>query len=260
MLRLKFHSSPFEAWCSLLIFPLFGLLYTIMHYTSSAVVVTLLMAIFTSSPGEPLMQHIPSVIHWALTFLNSLVNSQETLTLVDFGDFSNGGDGRISASIQRFVPVGTANGGSETTFAFEEVDVFSTTDSNGSPTYPTRLYSQGTVIASASGFQVSFTVAAIPTEIAQGERESIACSSINSGGGECTRELVVADASKTMTQHTDVTGPPAHTQLIPIGSPSQSAGGAGNNDKKNSALGHSSNGIVIVGIAVGTLLGFMRVF
>ncbi|THU92710.1 hypothetical protein K435DRAFT_905577 [Dendrothele bispora CBS 962.96] len=180
----------------------------------------------------------------------SLPGLYAQVTVVEFGgdDLASqqNSDGDISTSIG-VTPIGTANGGSETTFSYEKVDVFST---NG---VVSTLTATGTLIASSSGFKFS---AAVP--LAEGvtgqEVVSWGCEFIDQDTGRCSIAVIEeAEGLTTTVEVSTTTGTPVLVTLPAIASADASGGGAASFTGKN-VIG------IIGTIVTGILLGSLQVF
>ncbi|KAK7464992.1 hypothetical protein VKT23_006201 [Stygiomarasmius scandens] len=235
------------------------------------------------------------------------VYAQDAMTIVVFGstdqkgaevaEFLSSDIGLVAVSPEA-VPIGTANSGSETTFKYQEVDVFTGVFDNGFSTATLTatggsfqfenettqyLFSYpGTLIASASGFRIS--VAAAPTADVNGLRIEEECAFKDDASGQCSINEVILDGDTTRTGVTvEVTGT---GQPVPIpinsalaqsdsassqessGSESSSSsststpgpgGDNSNNADDNAATSGSVSGINIIGMIVfGILLGVSK--
>ncbi|THU92708.1 hypothetical protein K435DRAFT_800267 [Dendrothele bispora CBS 962.96] len=195
----------------------------------------------------------------------SLPGLYAQVTVVEFGGDDlvsaipqlNSELGVVSASTG-VSPVGTANGGSETTFKYEEIDVFSTDG------VVSTLTATGTLIASSSGYKLSVAVP-VTTEGVTGQGVVFqGCEFIDQDTGRCSAAIFAEAEGQTITVGAlTTTGTPLPTTFPAIADASGGGNGGGNNGGKDdnaASLSTSKNVIGIAGtIITGILLGSLRV-
>ncbi|KAK7457822.1 hypothetical protein VKT23_010165 [Stygiomarasmius scandens] len=141
-------------------------------------------------------------------FISLSVYAQDALTIIPFGgdqstdqnaaqlaNFLYSDLGLVSVSPE-VVPIGTADGGSETTYRYQEVDVVTDVVSGTSTT--ATVTATGNLIASASGFRISFT-AAPPTTSAAGFMIEEECAFNGDSSGGCSFNAAKIDGDATVT-------------------------------------------------------------
>ncbi|THU92707.1 hypothetical protein K435DRAFT_800265 [Dendrothele bispora CBS 962.96] len=224
----------------------------------------------------------PVITLFFTTLVSPPVHAQNAVTIVPFGDgqaeadlsnFLTGDLGIMSVSPE-VVPIGTADGGSETTYQYQEVDIV--TGSAGTNT----VTATGELIASASGFYISFT-APVPTGSGAGFIVAEQCSFVDASTGGCSVEARMMNGESTVTgltvQPTGAGRPVAiliNSSTSPSGSASDSTASSSDsssspgptqttsdsNGNDSAAESISVNRFSMIGtVAIGVLLGSMKV-
>ncbi|KAK7457818.1 hypothetical protein VKT23_010160 [Stygiomarasmius scandens] len=169
------------------------------------------------------------------------------VTVVEFGgpDLEsaipelNSAVGVVSASTG-VAPIGTADGGSGTTYRYEEVDILSI-EIAGS-TVMTTVSAEGTLVASASGYKLSFAVP-LPSEggLSDGKEIGIQdCEFIDETTGRCSAAIVLEAQGITTTAAAFTTTGTALTTVLAAASGAADGGGSNNGDPNSGS--NSDNG------------------
>ncbi|THU76468.1 hypothetical protein K435DRAFT_813382 [Dendrothele bispora CBS 962.96] len=178
-------------------------------------------------------------------------NGQETaITIAKFGDLADPAE-RLTASTQ-LIPLGTEEGGVQTTYQYDDVEVFVTTRSDGQATTVTGEVS-GIMMASASGFVISITNPPVPSQSdlppVLGGNEVISCGYTAADSGECEDRIFRKEETTTfdftLTGHGTV-----QQEVLPVSSessvPQPTATGSNNDDNGAMSTTGKNGGIAII--------------
>ncbi|THU82855.1 hypothetical protein K435DRAFT_807956 [Dendrothele bispora CBS 962.96] len=171
------------------------------------------------------MNNYPVVSAVSLTTLLAILlavipgNGQETaVTIAKFGLSEPAG---VLTAATQLIPVGTEDGGAQTTYQYDEVDVFVTTRVDGRATTITGEAS-GIMIASASGFAISLTnpPGPLPTGLTPNNRflggnEVIVCEYTAADSGECEDRVFRMEDTATF-DFTVTTGGTVQQEVLPV--------------------------------------------